>query len=71
LLIGELNSGASAIPDHAVLGANPGIALLHLDQQERVSPALLLGLEETVRAAFSRVFLYAALISALTMAPSD
>jgi EmrB/QacA subfamily drug resistance transporter len=70
LLIGELNSGASVIPGHAVLGADPGIALLHLDQQENVSPALLAGLEETVRAAFSHVFLYAALISALTMAVS-
>jgi hypothetical protein len=59
LLIGELNLGASAIPGHAVLGANPGIALLHLDQQEMVSSALLAGLEETVRAAFSHVFLYA------------
>ena len=70
LLIGELNSGASALPGHAVLGADPGTALLHLDQQERVSPTLLAGLEETVRTAFSHVFLYAALISALTMAVS-
>jgi hypothetical protein len=46
LLIGELNSGASAIPGHAVLGPDPGIALLHLDQQEKVSPALLAGLED-------------------------
>ena len=41
LLVGELNSGALALPGHDVLGANPGIALLHLDQQESVNPALL------------------------------
>jgi EmrB/QacA subfamily drug resistance transporter len=70
LLVGELNSGASAIPGHAVLGADPGIALLRLDQQEKVSPALLAGLEDTVRAAFSHAFLYAAVISALTTAVS-
>ncbi len=32
LLIGALNAGALAVPGHDVLGANPGIALLHLDQ---------------------------------------
>ena len=70
LLVGGLNSGALAIPGHDVLGANPGIALLHLDRQESVSPALLAGLEDTVRAAFSHVFLYSAVISALTTAAS-
>ncbi len=32
LLVGELTAGALTVPGHAVLGANPGIALLHLDQ---------------------------------------
>ena len=67
LLIGELNAGALAIPGHDVLGANPGIALLHLDQQESVNSALLSSLESTVRTAFSHVFIYAAVISGLTM----
>src|SRR6185437_7680396 len=66
LLVGELNSGALAVPGHDVLGANPGIALLHLDQQDKLNPALIAGLPEIIRAAFSHVFLYAAAISALT-----
>jgi EmrB/QacA subfamily drug resistance transporter len=70
LLVGELNSGALAIPGHDVLGPNPGIALLHLDRQEPVSSTLLAGLQDTVRAAFSHVFLYAAVISALTTVAS-
>jgi EmrB/QacA subfamily drug resistance transporter len=70
LLVAQLNSGALAIPGHDVLGPNPGIALLHLDQQEPVNPALLASLQHTVRAAFSLVFLYAAGISALTMVTS-
>jgi len=70
LLVGELNSGALAIPGHDVLGPNPGIALLHLDRQVSVTPAMLAPLQDTVRAAFSHVFLYAAVISALTMVAS-
>jgi EmrB/QacA subfamily drug resistance transporter len=70
LLVGDLNSGALALPGHDVLGPNPGIALLHLEQQADINPALLTGLEHTVRTAFSHVFLYAAAISALTTAVS-
>ena len=70
LLVGDLNAGALAVPGHDVLGPNPGSALLHLDEQEQVNPALLTGLEHTVRMAFSHVFFYAAAISALTMAAS-
>jgi hypothetical protein len=70
LLVGELNSGALAIPGHDVLGPQPGIALLHLEQQESVSPALLAGLQHAIRAAFSHIFWYAAAISALTMVAS-
>jgi MFS family permease len=70
LLVAQLNSGALAIPGHDLLGPNPGIALLHLDQQEPVNPALLARLQHTIRAAFSLVFLYAAGLSALTMVAS-
>jgi hypothetical protein len=66
LLVGELNAGASCVPGHDVLGANPGIALLHLDQQENINPALISGLVQAVRTAFARVFWYAAAISAFT-----
>jgi hypothetical protein len=66
LLVGELNAGALTVPGHAVLGANPGIALLHLDQSEGIDPALMRGLERILRAAFAHVFLYATAISALT-----
>jgi len=37
LLVGDLNAGALLLPGHDVLGPNPGIALLHLDQQESVN----------------------------------
>jgi EmrB/QacA subfamily drug resistance transporter len=66
LLVADLNSGALAVPGHEALGAAPGIALLHLDQQKNLSPALLADLMDSFRAAFSRVFLYAAIISAAT-----
>jgi hypothetical protein len=70
LMVGELNSGALTIPGHDVLGSNPGIALLHLDQQESVNPTLLAALQHTLRTAFSHVFLYAMAISALTLLAS-
>jgi EmrB/QacA subfamily drug resistance transporter len=66
LLVGELNAGAVAIPGHDVLGPNPGIALFHLDQHDTVNPAFIAALHDTVRAAFSRVFWYAAGIAAVT-----
>jgi hypothetical protein len=66
LLVGELDAGALALPGHDVLGPNPGIALLHLDQEDTANPALLSGLEQTIRNAFSHAFLYATGISALT-----
>jgi EmrB/QacA subfamily drug resistance transporter len=66
LLVGELNSAALAIPGHDVLGSNPGIALLHLDQQDSINPAVLASFQHAIGAAFSHVFAYAAMISALT-----
>jgi hypothetical protein len=53
-----------------VLGPHPGIALLHLDQQESVNSALSTGLQHAVRTAFTRVYLWAAAISALTLIAS-
>jgi EmrB/QacA subfamily drug resistance transporter len=66
ILVGELNAGAMTVPGHTVLGANPGIALLHLDQAEAVNPGLMEGLARVLRAAFTHVFFYASAISALT-----
>ena len=66
LLVGELNAGALVVPGHAVLGNNPGIALLHLDQADPIDPAVMAGLARVLRAAFRHVFLYATAISALT-----
>jgi EmrB/QacA subfamily drug resistance transporter len=66
LLIGELNARALAIPGHDVLGADPGLAFLHLDQHDTLAPALLAGLSDAAQAAFSHTFLYAAVISAVT-----
>jgi EmrB/QacA subfamily drug resistance transporter len=66
LLVGELNTGALSVPGHGVLGANPGIALLHLDQSEGINPPLMQGLERVLHAAFAHVFLYATAISAVT-----
>jgi hypothetical protein len=70
LLVGDLNAGALSLPGHDVLGPHPGIALLHLDQQDAVNPALMTGLQHKVRNAFSRVYLWAAAISALTLVAS-
>jgi hypothetical protein len=53
-----------------VLGPHPGIALLHLDQQESVDPALLTSFQHAIRSGFSRVYLWAAAISALTLIAS-
>jgi hypothetical protein len=66
LLIGGLNAGALAVPGHDVLGASPGLALLHLDQMDVVNRPLLTGLAEVMRTAFAHVFFYATAISALT-----
>jgi EmrB/QacA subfamily drug resistance transporter len=66
ILVGGLNAGAQSVPGHAVLGANPGLALMHLDAKGGVSPAVLAGLQRVLHEAFSRVFFYAAAISALT-----
>jgi EmrB/QacA subfamily drug resistance transporter len=66
LLVGALNAGALAVPGHDVLGANPGMAMLHLDQLDIISSSVLAGLTDAVRSAFAQVFFYATVISALT-----
>src|SRR5262249_30982115 len=66
LLVADLNAGALTLPGHDVFGSQPGIALLHLDQQDTPNPALIAGLAGTFRAAFAHVFFSATLISALT-----
>jgi EmrB/QacA subfamily drug resistance transporter len=66
LLVGDLNAAALSLPGHDVLGPNPGIALLHLDQQDSIPTGLLNGLQHAVRGAFAGVYLWAAGISAVT-----
>jgi hypothetical protein len=66
LLIGELNARALMIPGHDVLGADPGLAFLHLGEHDTLAPTLLAGLSDAAHAAFSHTFLYAAIISAVT-----
>jgi EmrB/QacA subfamily drug resistance transporter len=66
LLVGALNAGALAVPGHDVLGPNPGIALLHLDQLDVINRSVLAGLADAVRNAFAHVFFSATIISALT-----
>jgi EmrB/QacA subfamily drug resistance transporter len=66
LLVGALNAAALAVPGHHVLGAHPGTALLHLDQMDVTSRALLAGLAKAMRTAFAHVYFYATVISALT-----
>jgi hypothetical protein len=63
VLIGALNAGALAVPGHEVLGASPGLALFHLDER-LLTPALLVAFSETIRQAFSQVFIVAAALSA-------
>jgi EmrB/QacA subfamily drug resistance transporter len=70
LLVADLDAGVLAVPGHDVLGPHPGIALLHLDQQENINSTLIGGLEHAVRASFSHVFWYAAAISAFTVVVS-
>lgn len=70
LLVADLNAGALAIPGHEALGAAPGVALLHIDQQKNLSPALFAALQDTFRAAFARIFFFAAILGAATTAGS-
>jgi EmrB/QacA subfamily drug resistance transporter len=66
LLVGGMTAGALAVPGHSVLGVNPGIALLHLDQMHIINRPLLAGLARAMRTAFAHVYVSATVISALT-----
>jgi EmrB/QacA subfamily drug resistance transporter len=66
VLVNGLNAGALAVPGHEALGANPGIALFHLDERS-LTPALLHAYAAAIAHAFSRLFVVAAMIGALSM----
>jgi len=66
VLMAELNAAALALPGHEVLGADPGLALMHTEVTGYISADLRAGLAGAVRTAFSDVFFGAAAISALT-----
>jgi hypothetical protein len=64
VLIGALTAGVKAIPGHEILGAEPGLALFHLDHQAGVlSPEFLSAAQATIRAAFAKVFNVAGTVS--------
>jgi EmrB/QacA subfamily drug resistance transporter len=62
VLIRSLNGGALTIPGHEVLGPHPGLALFHLQSQASLSAGFLQAAHGTLAAAFSRLFLVAALV---------
>jgi len=65
LLVSALDAGALAIPGHAALGANPGIALLHLHEGNGgLPPPLIAAFAATIAHAFSQLFLVTAAIGA-------
>jgi EmrB/QacA subfamily drug resistance transporter len=71
MLISHLSQGALGVPGHEALGANPGLALLHLDAPgQHLSPALMAALAETMRAAFAHVYAVGTLILALSVIPA-
>ncbi len=65
LLIGQLTSGAAALPGIEALGENPGLKLLQASQRGTLSPELLAGMRTTLAAAFGTVFTVAGLGMAL------
>ncbi len=69
VLIARLNSLIGALPDHAALGADPGIRLLHAgDAAQALAPAALRpAVAGAMASAFHSVFLVAAGIALLTL----
>jgi hypothetical protein len=64
VLIAALNAGVTAIPGHEILGAEPGLALFHLDQKAGVlTPEFLRAAHATIEAAFTKVFVVAGIVS--------
>ncbi len=71
ILIGYLTAGALALPGHEVLGAHPGLALLHLDEPGmHLPPELAAGLAATMRGAFTHLYAIATAILALSIVPA-
>jgi hypothetical protein len=70
-LIASLAAGALAVPGHELLGPNPGLALLHLNEPgRRLPPELLAALAQTIDQAFSHLFVIATVILGLATAAS-
>jgi len=71
VLVSGLNTGALAVPGHEVLGPNPGIALFHLDEHgAQLTPALRHSFAGSIERAFTRLFIVASMIGALSVVSS-
>jgi EmrB/QacA subfamily drug resistance transporter len=71
ILVASLSAGALTVPGHEALGANPGLALFHLDEPGvQISAALRTALEATIGHAFSHLYWMAALILAVSVIPA-
>lgn len=69
ILIGRLDSLALAVPGHEVLGDDPGLALVHLEQgtATTLAPALHAAFSHVIAIAFSDVFLGVTALASLTV----
>ncbi|MDR3516014.1 MAG: MDR family MFS transporter [Azospirillaceae bacterium] len=69
ILIGRLDRLVLAVPGHEVLGADPGLALVHLDQSATtaLAPALHAAFSQVITIAFSNVFLGVTVVAGLTL----
>ncbi len=68
VLIARLNSLVGAVPGHAVLGASPGVALLHAGAQalDLAPPAIRAAVAAAITSAFHDTFLVGAGLALLT-----
>ncbi|HUB97801.1 MAG TPA: MDR family MFS transporter [Stellaceae bacterium] len=70
-LIGFLGAGAMAVPGHEALGANPGLALLHLEEPgTHLPPALVTALSGAIHTAFAHLYAVSTVILALSVVPA-
>jgi EmrB/QacA subfamily drug resistance transporter len=69
VLIARLNSLVGAVPGHAVLGASPGVALLHAGAQalDLAPPAIRAAVAAAITSAFQDTFLVGAGLALLTV----